>query len=68
MSSTCVQSAPAWSSLMSSHQTELGLNTHTIVSDMHQNVLKLRKDADSQSRVVSDMRALHRTERMLIFA
>jgi len=53
---------------MSSHQTELGLNTHTIVSDMHQNVLKLRKDADSQSRVVSDMRALHRTERMLIFA
>ena len=53
MSLTCVQSAPAWPSLMSPLQTELVLNTHTIVSDVHQNVLKLCEDADSRDRVVS---------------
>jgi len=34
------------------------MNTHTIVADMHQNVLKIRKDADSQNRVVSGTRVL----------
>ena len=35
------------------------MNTHTIVTDMHQNVLKIREDVDSQSRVtvVSNTRA-----------
>ena len=58
MSLTCVQRVPAWSSLMSPLQTELVLNTNTIAADIHQNVLKLRENADSQNRVVSDMRSL----------
>jgi len=39
------------------------MNTHTIVVDMHQNMLKVRGDAESQNRVVSDTHALqhHRT-------
>jgi len=58
MSSTCVQCVPAWSSLMSPIQTELVLNTHTVVTEMHQELLKLRReDAGSQNRVVSDTRA-----------
>jgi len=28
------------------------MNTHTIVADVHQNVLKIREDADGQNRVV----------------
>jgi len=36
------------------------MNTHNIVADVHQNVLKLREDADSQNRVVSGTRALWR--------
>ena len=36
------------------------MNTHTIVADVHQNVLKLREDADSQNRVVSGTRILWR--------
>ena len=59
MSSTCVQCAPAWPSLtVYLLQTELVLNTHTIVSDVHRNVLKLREDSDSQNRVVSNMHTL----------
>ena len=52
MSSTCVQCAPAWPSLTDPLQTELAMNTHTIVADVHQNVLKIREDADGQNRVV----------------
>jgi hypothetical protein len=55
MSSTCVQCAPAWSSLNIPLQTELAMNTHVIVADVHQNVLKIREDVDSQNRVVSDV-------------
>ena len=33
------------------------MNTHTIVADVHQNVLKIREDVDSQNQVVSDGRA-----------
>ena len=29
------------------------MNTHTIVADVHQNVLKIREDTGSQNRVVS---------------
>jgi hypothetical protein len=32
------------------------MNTHTIVADMHQNVLKTREATDGQNRVVSDTR------------
>lgn len=35
-------------------QTELTLNTHTLVADLHRNVLKIREGADSQSLAVSD--------------
>jgi len=35
-------------------QTELAINTHTIVADMHQNGLKIREDTDGQNRAVSD--------------
>jgi len=31
------------------------MNTHTMVSDLHQNMLKVREDAESQNRTVSDM-------------
>ena len=34
-------------------QTELAMNTHTIVADVHQNVLKIREDVNGQNRVVS---------------
>jgi len=35
------------------------MNTHTIVTDIHQNVLKIREDADCADRLVSDTRVLH---------
>jgi len=38
------------------------MNTHTIVSDIHQNVLKIREDAESQNRTVSDIR-VHRLKK-----
>jgi len=38
------------------------MNTHTIVVDMHQNMLKIRENTDGQSLVVSATRALHVTE------
>ena len=34
------------------------MNTHTIVADVHRNVLKFCEDVDSQNRVVSDTRSL----------
>lgn len=33
------------------------MNTHVIVADIRQDVLKIRADTDSQNRVVSDERA-----------
>jgi len=60
MFSTCVQCAPAWPSLTDPLQTELTMNTHTIVADVHQNVLKIREDVASQNRVVSGTRVLWR--------
>ena len=41
-------------------QTELAMTTHTVVSDMHQNVLEIRKATDGQIQAVSDLRALQR--------
>ena len=35
-------------------QTELIMNTHTIVADMHQNMQKTRGDADYPDQLVSD--------------
>ena len=54
MSSTCVQCALAWPSLNIALQTELAMNTHTIITDVHQNVLKICEDVGSQNQVVSD--------------
>ena len=34
------------------------MNTHTIVADMHRNVLKIREDSDNQIRGVSDLHAI----------
>jgi len=46
-------------------QTELGINTyvtvldtHTMVSNLHRNLLKGQEGTDDQHRVVSDPRAL----------
>ena len=39
-------------------QTELAMNTHTIVADMHHNVLKIREDIGNQNQEVSDSRAI----------
>jgi tetratricopeptide (TPR) repeat protein len=63
MCSMCVRCAPAWSSLNIPLQTELAVNTHVIVADVHQNVLKIREDVDSQNRVVSDTCFWHRLMR-----
>jgi len=41
------------------------MNTHTIVVEMHQNMLRTREDTDNQGRAVSDTRALCITERTL---
>ena len=34
------------------------MNTHTIVSDIRQDMLRAREDTDGQSRAVSDTRTL----------
>ena len=39
----------------SPHKTELILNTHTIVTDIRQDVSKIREDAGVPNRAVSDM-------------
>ena len=38
-------------------QTELLMNTHTIISDMYQNGCNIRKDTDGQNQAVSVARA-----------
>ena len=38
------------------------MNTHTIVADMHQNVLKIREDVGNQNQGVSGSRAIWLTE------
>jgi len=43
------------------------MNTHTIVADVHQNVLKICEDVCSQNRV-SDNRYLHIAESTLTVA
>ena len=53
MSSKCVRCALAWPSLNIPLQTELAMNTHTIITDVHQNVLKICEDVGSQNQVVS---------------
>ena len=51
-----------------SPQTELTMNTHTIVADMHQNMLRTREATDSQNRVVGDNYFLYTAEKILIVA
>ena len=38
------------------------MNTHTIVTDTHQNVLRMYEAAAGQNRAVSDTRSLHVVE------
>ena len=42
-----------WLSLTVPFQTELAMNTHTIVSDIHRNVLKIQEGADEKHQSVS---------------
>ena len=44
------------------------MNTHTIVADVHQNMLKARDDAGGQNLVVSDTSAIDTTWRALTTA
>jgi hypothetical protein len=43
-----------WSSLTVRFQTELAMNTHTIVSDIHRNILKSQEGTDGKNQLVSD--------------
>jgi hypothetical protein len=43
-----------WSSPTVPFQTELAMNTHTIVSDIRRNILKSREGTDGQHQSVSD--------------
>jgi len=38
------------------------MNTHTMVADMHQNMLKTNENTDGRNQAVSDTRTLHITE------
>ena len=51
-----------------SSQTELTMNTHTIVADMHQNMLKTREATGSQNQVVGDTYLLYTAAQILIVA
>ena len=50
-----VQSLSDWSLLTFPLKTELILNTHTIVADIHQEVSRFRDGIDGEDRVVSDV-------------
>ena len=43
-----------WSSLTVRFQAELAMNTHTIVSDIHRNILKSQEGTDGKHQSVSD--------------
>ena len=53
-----VCSPRSWLVAANYSQTELAMNTHTIVADMHQNMLRTREDTESRSPAVSGTRAL----------
>ena len=55
----CVQRVSAWSPLTSPLKTELILNTHTIITDIRQDVSKIREDSGSPNQVVSDMHTFY---------
>jgi len=57
MSSTCVHRAPVWSPLIDPSQTELAMNTHTIVVDMRRDMLKSREDTEGQNLAVNSIHA-----------
>ena len=50
-----VQCAFAWSLLTHFLKSELILNTHAIITDMRQDVSKIREDTGSRNWVVSDV-------------
>jgi len=54
----CVSRVLVWSLLTAYFQTELALNTHTIVVDIHQNILKTREYTGSRNLAVSGTRVL----------
>jgi len=45
-----------WPSLTVRLQTELGVNTHTMVSEMHHTMVKIK--ADDQNQLVSNIHTL----------
>jgi len=53
---------PSQPSLISSFQTELALNTHTMVSGIRQHMLKGSEDNGGKDEVVSGIRTLPITE------
>jgi len=56
-----VRSIVSVSLLLTPHfQTELAVNTHVIVSDIHRNMLKSQEETDGRLRSVSDIRTLFR--------
>ena len=52
-----VQCLSVWSLLTFPLKTELTMNTHTIVTDIHQNILKAHGATDGQNLVVRDARS-----------
>ena len=50
----CVRRVSAWSPLTPTPKTELILNTHIIVADMHQGTSKAREGTSNQDQAVSD--------------
>ena len=55
----CVQRVSAWPSLTLPVKTELILNTHNIVTDMRQDVSKIREDGGGPNQVVSDLHTFY---------
>ena len=55
-----VQHVSAWSPLTPPPKTELILNTHIIVADMHQGMSKVHEGTSGQDQVASDLRIFYR--------
>ena len=53
MSSPCVESVLIWLPLITSSQAELAVNIRGAISDIHQDVSKIREEIGSQVRPVS---------------
>ena len=62
MSSTYVRPVLFWPLLTGSFQTELALNTHGMVSDIHQNMSRGHEDTGGKYQAVSNARTPPNTE------